>query len=158
MGADPLLAASAGVQAFGAYMQQRQENKNLEASARIAEFNADLAIKEGEFAFQAAQQAELEAWGNIRGLIGRQRAAAAGSGVSLASGSVQDLQDDAISRGEHDAAIIRYSGKIAKWRAAMEAQGLRYQAKSARAAKRSPGLSAGLSLLSSAGSYAAAKA
>lgn len=151
-----LAIGGAGAQAFGAYQQsqsakaQAKYQANVaEANAQIAQNNADLASKRG---FQQANLAQRQA----ERLRGTQAASLASNGLDITTGSALSTLEDTVYMGQQDAQTIKNN-------AAQEAWGYKQQSlnetasasmyKSAAKAQK-PGMSAGLSLLGSAGQFA----
>lgn len=102
----------------------------LQYNARIAELQAADAVERGA-------EAESRFRTSVRGLIGRQRAAFAASGVNLSSGSPADVQADAAELGELDALTIRSNAAREAWGYGVQATDYRLQAEAARRTGRS---------------------
>lgn len=112
-----ILAATA----YSSYSQY-QAGKGQEA---IAKRNASLLDKQAESVEARGAQEELAIRRKVRGLVGRQRAAAAASGVDVSTGSAYDLQVETEALGEMDLAQLRTN-------TALEAWGVRTQASNER--------------------------
>ena len=106
------------------------EAGRLEYNARIAELQAADAVERGA-------EAESRFRASVRGLIGRQRAALAASGVDISSGSARDVQVDAAELGELDALTIRSNAAREAWGYGVQATDFRLQADAARRTGRS---------------------
>lgn len=116
-------AITAGAALYGAYAQNeagRQQQKIANRNAELLDASAADAIQRGE---EQARQVKRQA----RSLRGRQRAAAAGGGVDVNSGTALDLQEETTALGEIDAATLRKN-------AFREAWGIRMQASNQREA------------------------
>lgn len=114
---------TAGATAYGAYAQNeagRQQQKIANRNADLLDASATDAIQLGE---EQARQVKRQA----RSLRGRQRAALAGSGVDVNTGTALDLQEETTMLGEIDAATMRKN-------AFREAWGIRMQASNQREA------------------------
>lgn len=86
--------------AFAQLSQGKYEKGVADANSRFLERQADDAISKGETEARRHESA-------TRGLIGRQRAAAAANGVDINSGSALDAQESAAGMGAIDALTIR---------------------------------------------------
>jgi len=141
--------ASSLLSAFSAYQQAEIQNRLAAYSASAARLNADLARRDGDFAFKAALKDEKKHRDQLQQFIGSQRARMGASGFSVESASFEDTIDTSAVLGELDALAIRYEGELAQWRAQQEARLLEFQADVAETTKTSPFLAAGTSLLGS---------
>lgn len=134
----------AGVSAYGAYQQGQAQAAAMESQASIYEAQAADARK------RAAREERLMREQGER-VKGRQRAVLGASGVSLSTGSPQDLLADTQRSIEMDAWTIREN-------AGREAWGYQSQAKVSRAgasnAKQAGLFGAGANLLTGAGMVA----
>lgn len=75
-------------------------------------FNQKVANQQAKY---ASQRAEFEAKQHaikMRQLLGQQRVGYASAGVSLMSGSAQDVTGDTLEQGAIDAMVIRYGGRV----------------------------------------------
>ena len=125
--------------------------QGLSTQQNVQRYNAGQAELAGE---QAVTQSSLEAARLAREgrrFVAAQRAAQAGSGLDMNSGSALALRSEAINENLMDQLAIIYGGQIAKTRADAEA-GL--QKANAKATKRARPLALGSTLLQG-GSYAA---
>jgi len=117
MVANASMAASAlgtVASAYGSYQQSKAQSAQQEAQNARAEYQAQLAENEAIRAENNAKdarargRAEEEAYRRrVQGLQGEQRAAFAGSGVDVGSGSAVDVFADTAQMGEIDALVIR---------------------------------------------------
>lgn len=155
---EKVYAGFAAFGAVGAYEKAVADRANIEFGARVMEKNAELARMEGDYAYQAGKTAEFEIMGELHNLAATQRAAQAGNGLSLASGSFQDVQAATYQRARLEAGAAAHRGALAQWRKDTEAAMLDVQAEINRKAKPDVGLSVLSSLVGSAGNYAAAQA
>lgn len=125
MGIETALLASAAASVFGSFYQARAqasaqriqglyEKQIYETNARLAELQAQDAIRRGE------EEAE-EYKRRVRQVIGAQRAAFGAQGVDVSFGSPLDIQEETAQLGALDALMIKNNA----WR---EAWGYRVQA------------------------------
>lgn len=103
-----------------------------ESEAQLAEFNASVADLQETDALQRGQEDENRFRMGVRGMIGSQRAAIAGSGVDVGFGSAVDVQTDAAFLGELDALTIRTNAAREAWGYKVQGQDLRKRAEIAR--------------------------
>lgn len=134
-----LTAALLGLTAAGGAMQFAAQRKaGAEARAQgnyegdVLDLNATLADRNAADALDRGRLAENRQRGDVRGVLGAQRAAYAGSGVDLSSGSVADVQSDTARMGELDALTIRNNAAREAWGYQVEGAQLRSKAKFAR--------------------------
>lgn len=132
---------SAASAVYGGYKQNQ-----------MAKFNAKLQDREAKY---QRMKAELDVDARRRDVarqMGANRAAMGGSGVSLMSGSFQDVQLESLSEAEKDYAAIRFGGETrasaAEGQAALDRAG-------GTAAMAGGVMKAGSSLLTSYGDYKA---
>lgn len=122
MAAAGIMAASSligGVQSAAAAREQGKfEEMQAETNARIAELQAEDAIRRGD-------RASAEHEKKTKALIGKQRASLAAQGIALDDGSALDIQADTAAIGAQDALTIKNNA----WR---EAFGYRQQAQQDR--------------------------
>jgi len=111
-------AATAYNQAQTAKMQGDIQKSQYEANARMANLQAEDAIKRGDKEALAHKK-------KVRQLIGAQRAALAAQGIEVDSGSALDVQMDTAALGGEDILTIKNNA----WR---EAWGYRVQAEDYR--------------------------
>lgn len=133
------LGASTGTAAYAAHKQGSANKKAGEAGARVseseaqlAEYNAGIADLQATDAIATGALEESKFRTGVRGLIGEQRAAFAGSGVDVGFGSAVDVQADTAFLGELDALQIRTNARRAAWGFQVQAIDLRKRAKIAR--------------------------
>lgn len=151
LGAITLGQAALGTMLAGTATQAIGQQQAMSTQEDAQKYNAGQAELAGK---QAMTQASLEAARLAREgsrFTGAQRAAQAGSGLDMDSGSSLALRADAIDQNKLDQLAILYGGQVAKTRADAEA-GL--QKANARATKRARPLALGSTLLQG-GSYAA---
>jgi len=111
----------------GKYLQQVQE-----ANARLAELQAEDAVRRGE---KGAQDRLREA----KRLVGRQRAILAASGVDPNVGSAVDVVSDTAARGAEDAQTIRLNAMREAFGFEVEASDRRAAGRATRAGMRQEG-------------------
>lgn len=114
-----------GLQAFGAYGQQKAQNRALEANAAIAEQNAFESERQARDALSRGRKQVGQIHRERDLTIGEQQAALSASGVSATSGSAIDVALDT----RREAAI---ESDIARRNARREARGFLAQARDAR--------------------------
>ncbi len=94
------LAIAAAGAAYGGYKQNQ-----------MAKFNAKLGERQAKY---QRQKAEVDVKARKRDVLrqmGASRAALGGSGVSLMSGSVGDIEMESLTEAERDYAAIRFGGE-----------------------------------------------
>lgn len=116
-----LLALTAANTISSAVSQKRQGD----FAARAADTNAGLADQQASDAIARGEQDVARSRLGTRQLIGSQRAAIAGNGVDVGSGTSVDLQSDAAGMGALDALTLRNN-------AAREAFGYKVDAMNSR--------------------------
>lgn len=134
----------AGLTARSQMAEGRYAAQAAGANARMAELQAEDALRRGDIEAMRQRQA-------TRGLIGSQRAALAAQGIDLTSGSAMELQEDAAALGAQDAETIRANAWREAWGFRAEATNLRTQGHLERAAAATKAgstlLTGGLSML-----------
>jgi hypothetical protein len=139
-GLSNLYLAASGIQAAGTaantYAQvnaQRDMGRYQRQTAEEAALMAELQAKDvGKAADKAIAQRGLD----TRAMIARQRAAAAGQGVDVASGSVVDITGDTAAYGAVDAEQIANNAFRSAWGLGAEASQTRQAGRNARDASR----------------------
>jgi hypothetical protein len=140
-------ALGTAVSAYGAIQQGRAAKAEAEMQARQQEAQAQVyennAIRAGQQSIMEAQQAGREIThikAQLNRALGRQRAAASASGLTL-TGSVYDVGVDTAITAETDIHMATYRGRIGAMNAQTQAQDFlsqgvlsRYQANVTRAA------------------------
>lgn len=150
----------AGASAYGAYSssqaaksQAEYQSEVAKANATMAGYQADDALRRGgEEANLAARQAER--------MRGTQVARLAGNGLDISSGSSLSILEDTAFFGAQDVQTIRNNAAREAWgyKVQQNNSSADSQMYSSAAKAQKPGLSAGLSLLSSAGQFASSSA
>ena len=102
---------SAAGAAYGAY-----------TAKQTADFNEEMARRESTYQQQKAKYESSRQMERTRRMIAEQKVGFASSGVSLLSGSAEDVFADTLEAGVVDAAIIEYGGDIASEKALVQAQ------------------------------------
>jgi hypothetical protein len=157
-------AVGAGLSAYGQYRQVQAQNQAINYNAAILRQNAIVREQQAvtveaqaEDALQRGEIAEKQQRLRTVRRIGEQRAAIAGAGVSVGSGSAIDLIADTEYFGELDALDVRRNAQLEahgfNTRASdirNQAQDLRNQANLSTFGRRSPALAATTSVLTSA--------
>lgn len=132
-----MTAASAGMQAAGAYSESKAARAGHKYNARIADVQAQDALMRGETEVQRQNM-------RTRQLKGTQRAAMAAAGLDITEGSALNILTDTDVMGDYDAAMLRANAE-------REASGYRSEANihRFRAAQERPLVAAATSLLTS---------
>ena len=159
-----IAAASAGLSAYGAYEQADAQKKTLNYQSQVAANNATIDLQQRSSSLQQgdieAQQSQL----HQAQVLGAQRASLAANGVDLTQGSAQDLLSSTKFLGAQDVNTIQSNAARTAWGYDVQAMNdsSTSQLTKWQADNTSPigsALMAGTSsLLSSASSYAGAKA
>lgn len=115
--------AAGSVLGAGAEKQAGEANANIEANnARIARQAANDALRRGAVDEQALKQ-------RIGQIIGSQRAAYAGGGIALDSGTALAMSEDTARTGAIDVATIRLNAANEAWSYRQRAKAQDYQSK-----------------------------
>jgi multidrug efflux pump subunit AcrA (membrane-fusion protein) len=143
MGADPitaaiLIGASSAMSGFSAYKQQEAANAQADYQAKVAENNAKTAEYEAAYAEAAAEQKAMEQRRRTQSFLSRQRAAMGASGLQVDSGTFLDIQLDTVTQGKLDEMAILHEGDLGAWRANVQAENYRSQAKLYKGSKSDP--------------------
>lgn len=152
-----LLAAGAVAGAYGAYQSSAAAQAQSNFAARQAEYNAQISEYQRQHALAQGGAEAIKAQREAQRLRGAQVARLAGNGLDISSGSALALIDDTDFFGQRDAYMIRNNAARAAWGHQVETESLNASAgmHRASAAAEKPWLSAGASLLGSAGQFAA---
>ena len=94
------LAIAAGGALYGGYKQNQ-----------MAKFNAKMQGREAKYQRQKAEVDVAARRRDVARQMGANKAAVGGSGVSLMSGSVQDIELESLSEAEQDYHAIRFGGE-----------------------------------------------
>lgn len=97
----PIVAAVVGI---GSTVYQ------MVTASQTADYNAQVAEQQATYARQKAEFEAKQQAARMRKLLGEQKVAYASGGVSLLSGSAQDVFGDTLEQGMIDAALIRDGG------------------------------------------------
>lgn len=133
--------------AYGQYQQVQAANAQADFQSDVAKENARIAEMEGNFAHDAARQAEGEHRRKVRAIRGKQRAQMGASGLLVGQGSFGDILADTTELGELDALAIRYEGDLAKWRHDVQANAATAQGQLYSASKSNPYITPAATLL-----------
>lgn len=120
------MAQAAVLLATAAYTGYAQ-NEAGKAQKDIANRNASLMEAAADDAIERGNEEALAVRRRTRGIVGKQRAAFAGQGIDISTGTAMDLQEETSALGELDEATVRKN-------AFREAWGLRGQASNDRQA------------------------
>lgn len=137
-----LSAASAVTSAGAAYQGARDQKAVANYNARVAEQNAQDAIRQGD-----EEAAKIRR--NYAQVAGQQRAGFAANGIDAGFGSAADALDQTDFFSQVDQGVAKSNGQRAAWNARAQKKGYEFQASSIK-----PGLVAGATLLTSASSVA----
>lgn len=148
---DPIAIMGVGVAAgaYGGYKSQDAQNQALEYQAKIQEQNANMAEMQATQTEQKGAFAEERLRAGIEGTKGAQRAGFGASGVTVGEGSALETVKNTAALGEVDAMTLRYNTALDAYGLRQQAKGYRSEAGMAREGKQSALLAGGLSLLSS---------
>lgn len=127
-----LLALTAANTVNNAVSQKRQGDYE----GQLADTNAALAQQQGADAIARGNEAANRSQLGTRQLIGAQRAALAGSGVDVGSGSAADLQADAAGMGALDALTLKNNAAREAYGYSVDAMNATARGQNARAASR----------------------
>jgi hypothetical protein len=147
-----VVASAAGTaMSVNSQMQQGKFQAQVaENNAKIAGYQADEAQKQGEL-----QQDSINR--RIAATAGAQRAAFAGAGISLGSGTTLDVAESSARTGASDIAMSQYNTALAKWGFGIQQQNAEAQASMDLATVNNAPISGaanfGASLLSTATQY-----
>jgi len=97
-------------------------------AAALQDWNAQVADLQAEDAIARGADDESRLRGQVRGIIGAQRAAGAANKVDVGFGSTLDVQADAAFLGELDALQVRSNAQREAWGYKVDAENLRRQA------------------------------
>lgn len=155
-----LMAAAAVAGAYGSYQSSAAAQAQSNFAAQQAEYNSQIAEHQRVSALEKGGAEAIKAQREAHRLRGAQVARLAGNGLDISSGSALALLDDTDFFGQQDAYQIRNNAARAAWGHQVERDSLTASSQmhqsSANAEK--PWLSAGTSLLSSAGQFAGSPA
>lgn len=135
-------AASTAASSYAAYQQAQAQNQAAEWNASMMESNAQLADVRADQALERGEHNVALAKISGTQLIESQRAAYAGSGVKVDSGSALDVTAQQAGFNQYDQDMLRYNAELEAWGIKSEAANLRTQAQMTRATKQSPWLAA----------------
>lgn len=133
-------AAGVGVSTYSAYRQAEAQNDAAEYNERVAKRNNEIAEIQALDAERRGKIEEKQHRLRVSRLLGAQRAAAAGSGVVVDTGSPLAMLEDTAMLGEYDAETIKHNAKREAWALRAGKQGTSY-------GRTSPVLAAGGTLL-----------
>lgn len=117
--------ASAYMQSKAIKSQASWDASQMENNAKMMDFRSKEATKQGE---KDAQQHA----GQVKRLMGRQRAVAAAQGIEVSDGSAMELQQDTAGLGALDVVTIRNNAWKQAWGYGVEAGNLRSSANMTR--------------------------
>lgn len=109
--ADPITWAAVGFQALGAIQSANTQAANQRAIAQASDYNAQVARNSAEAAMIASTSQQTAQNRQARQLAGRQRAAAAESGLGM-GGSNRDVIDQSGTLAELDQLNLAYEGTL----------------------------------------------
>ena len=111
-----------------AYAQAEAISRAGEANARIAEINAGISEQQATDAVKRGGEQEERIRRHVASIVGRQRAAAAASGLSPDSGSALDARNSSMLEGERDAVTNALNHARQAWGFGVDASNYKYQA------------------------------
>lgn len=123
-----MLALTAAAGAYTAYSQAQAGRFNQ----KVARYNAAVAEAQASDALARGAVAEQRYRGQVRTLIGSQRAGYAGQGVDVSRGSAARTQERTAEIGEQDAITIRNNAAREAWGFQVQATDSRMQGDMAR--------------------------
>jgi len=162
--AAPLIIGGSVLGAYGAYQQGTSQNKYYQFLAKQSEKQAvevKQAAKEEVGVIQDVAASQVSQVGEaVDKTLASQKVGLAASGISLSSGTAEDVARDTFDAGLKDEAAIRYNADISAWQTTKQAKAtsrnLRRQAqayrKSGAAAKSAGTVNAFSTLLGGVGS------
>ncbi len=101
---------------------------------QMNDFNAKIADQEADYQESKGKADEIQHLSRLKKAMAQGRVAVANSGVSLMSGSAQDVFDENLEEGLYDAVMIRYGAEASSHSLLARAEGLRTQGKNAMTA------------------------
>lgn len=142
--------------AVGSFYSARSTKNQLKYEAAISDINARLSEKAAQQELQRGQFEVGQITRRAGQIKGSQRASMAANGVDLGVGSAAELQASTDLLKEQDVRQIEVNAIAGAWGYRTQGTNYRNEARVSRASASSisPGLSAGTSLLGSAGSVA----
>ena len=144
-----LILGMMALSGFAAYQGVQQQNKIMDAQAKMAKNNAKVAEWEGERAQEVAQEKAKEHRRQVAQMIGKQRAAMGASGIVADEGTFADLVGDTAYQGKLDELAILHEGDMEAWRAKVSAGNYKAQAGIYKGSKQNPYLNTGLAVMGS---------
>lgn len=117
-----------GMTAMGQMQATDSANAQAKYQSQMAANNAATMESEAAYAEETARKNAAEKRRETQTFIGKQRAAEAGTGAVVDSGSFLDVSLDTAERGEMDALALLREGDMTAWRARV--QGSNYSAQS----------------------------
>jgi hypothetical protein len=115
-GANGLLAAgSAGLSAYSNYAQASAAQQAASYQAQLAANNARLSQQEGNAAIDQGQSQAMQSSQQASQLLGEQKAAFGGNGVSLGSGSALDVMASTRFLNDQDVNTIQSNAARTAW-------------------------------------------
>ena len=103
-------------------------------SQQMGKFNAKIATQEANYAQQKGKADEAAHLDRLKKAMATGKVAVANSGVSLMSGSAQDVFDENLEEGLYDAVMIRYGAQAESRSLLAKASGLRAEGDAAMVA------------------------
>lgn len=111
----PLAAAAIIMTVAGGAVAAYGQHKQGEYQQDVANYNAKVGEQQAQMAEEAGVTAEQQQRTRVRQIMGAQRAAMAGSGAVVDSGSFGNILDDTAKTGELDALTIRSNAARQAW-------------------------------------------
>ncbi len=142
---------------IGAIGETTANNRMLDYQAGVASLNATVNRYAARDAYMVGSVAESRRIQEAEQAVGKQKAAAAGGGVSVGAGSPAAMVEQETHLGLLDALMIRYNASKEAWGHTVAAEGYDAQASAYRKSKQSPLLSGFSTFLSGYGDYLTVK-
>lgn len=127
-----LTALSLGAGLYQSYAAGQTAKAQYDAQANALEQNAKIAEFQAHDAIERGGQDELRLRRSLAIQQGSARAAMGTSGLDIDSGSMQNVINQSIQEGEHDAEAIRFNAARERWGYLSQAANYRAQAQNAR--------------------------
>lgn len=148
--------AAAAAAAYGSYQSSAVAEETADYQSKVSANNAIVQDRIANDEKRIGMEQAAEHLRKVRAIKGTQRAAFAARGLSLESGSPLDIMESTDFFGGIDAERIAKNQYGGAWQRMAAASGARGDASMYRATAnaQNPGVSSGLSLIGSAGTYA----
>lgn len=132
----PIAIAQAGISLSGAYLQSQAQKEQGKYEQQVAESNARMAEENAKDAVLRGRTEAGQVLRRGRSIKGAQRAALAGQGVDVGTGTPADLQTETDSMGTLDAMTVQNNAWREAWGYKAEASNERIKGRFARFASK----------------------